>query len=64
LKLSQLINVPKSSWVISHVNVEVKIRVSETYCLSIISDIDPDDGDFWNTGFQLVTGKAYHSRKF
>jgi hypothetical protein len=34
---------PEFSWVIGHVDVELKIRVSETY--SIISDISPDDRD-------------------
>jgi hypothetical protein len=32
--------------------------------VSVITDIDPADGDLWNTGFQLVTDKAYHPRRF
>jgi hypothetical protein len=50
--------------VINHVSVKAKVRVSETSSVSVVKDIDPDDGDLWNTGFQLVTGKAYDPKKF
>jgi hypothetical protein len=36
---------PKSSWVISHVNVELKISISETSSVPFIDDIDSGDGD-------------------
>jgi hypothetical protein len=59
LKLSQWINVLKSSKAIIHVKVELKINISQ-----VINPDDRDGGDVWNTGFQFHADMANHPRRF